>query len=506
MIHCDICHRPHHSTKLPFLCAVDARNRLYESRVEYARALIGHEDAERRVEAALASSEGGAKDPTPRSSAQVDRLRADEEASRDRTSQIIAQADRLRSEIDAARREIVAKKDAIARKKSDLASISAGTATRRNRQLEEVERSIQRLRYKWNRSADTMVATRAFLCEGSARLFGLRQVKKGSVKRYEIGGVEIFDLHAMNSKLCLLACLSPEVISTCLAHIAHILVLACHYLAIRLPAQITLPHSDYPRPTISPPSASYKHDEAPFPGSLASQIPAPTDGGEQKHFARPRPLFIDKALPTLAKEDPSAYSFFLEGVSLLAYDIAWACCSQGVSFGDKESYDDVCNMGQNLWRLLIGDQLHRRSVEPAFPSSLTPPTGSPRDDDRAEMTNPKSTIGRWSHGTLHSFLGGAEGSEFVRNFKILSPLKLADRLKKRLSSEAPMLEWEKIEGDELEDGFDDGVFVRGHGNAGRADLGAASVMSVRTVEPNGGVPGVASSARGTSGWTRLKHR
>ena len=164
-------------------------------------------------------------------------------------------------------------------------------------------------------------------------------------------------------------------------------------------------------------------------------------------------------------------------------------------------------MGQNLWRLLIGDQLHRRSVEPTFRASLTPPTGSPRDEDRGEITNPKSTIGRWSHGTLHSFLGGAEGTEFVRSFKIMPPLKLADRLKKRLSSEAPMLEWEKIEGDELDDGFDDGVLVRGHGSggsaAGRGDLGAASIMTARGVGSNGGV---SDSPKGTSGWTRLKNR
>jgi chromosome segregation ATPase len=199
MMHCDICHRPHHAKKLPFLCAVDARNCLYETRIEYAKALIENDEVERRVEAALPRS-GGPSKGNLKSSAQVDQLRDEEAASHDRTSQIIAQADRLRSEIEAARREIAAKKDAIARKKSDLASISAGTSTRRNRQLEEVERSAQRLRYKWNRSADTMAATRAFLCEGAARLYGLRQVKKGSVKRYEIGGVEIFDLHAMNSK------------------------------------------------------------------------------------------------------------------------------------------------------------------------------------------------------------------------------------------------------------------------------------------------------------------
>ena len=202
-MNCSICHRPHHAKKLPFLCAVDARNRLYEGRVEYAQALIQNEEAESQVNAAL---ERATQDQKPGSSARIAWLTAEEEAAADRTSQIIAQADRLRSEVDAARKEIAAKKDAIARKKSDLAAVTAGTSTRRTRQLEEVERSGQRIKYKWNRSADTMAATRAFLCEEAARLYGLRQVKKGSVKRYEIGGVEMFDLHAMNSKFACRCC------------------------------------------------------------------------------------------------------------------------------------------------------------------------------------------------------------------------------------------------------------------------------------------------------------
>ncbi|KXX80082.1 hypothetical protein MMYC01_202872 [Madurella mycetomatis] len=499
MMNCSICHRPHHAKKLPFLCAVDARNRLYESRVEYAQALMQTETDRSRVDAVLLSQAGESREQSAESQrAKADWLMAQEAAAADQTSRIIAQAELLKTKVDAARKEIAAKKDAIARRKSDLSSVAAGTQARRSRQLEETERSSQRSKYKWNRSADTMATTRAFLCEEAARLYGLRQVKKGSVRRYEIGGVEMFDLHAMNT-------LSPEVISTSLAHIAHILVLASHYLAIRLPAEITLPHRDYPRPTIFSLASSYKHGEVPFPGSaLSSQTPS---DGDQRHVPRPRPLFIDKPLPTLAKDDPSAYSFFVEGASLLAYDIAWACCSQGVSFGDKDSYEDVCNMGQNLWRLLIGDQLHRRSVEPTFPTSLTPPTGSPRDEDHGEMTNPKLTIGRWSHGTVHSFLGGAEGTEFVRNFKILAPLKLADRLKKRLSSEAPMLEWEKIEGDEVEDGFEDGVLVRGHGSGGSGarDLGVASIMTVRTVGTTRGLSD-GNTTRGTSGWTKLKNR
>lgn len=197
---CSICHRPHDAKKLPFLCVVDARNVLYESRVEYAQALIDSEEAERQVGAALAAQEGESPAQKSASSARIDWLKAEEAAARDRTNQIIAQAERLKREMEAARKEIAAKRDAISRRKSDLASVSAGLAARRQRQLEEVERSTQRLKYKWNRVADDMADIRAFLCEGSARLYGLRQIKKGSVKRYEIGGVEIFDLHAMNSK------------------------------------------------------------------------------------------------------------------------------------------------------------------------------------------------------------------------------------------------------------------------------------------------------------------
>lgn len=56
-------------------------------------------------------------------------------------------------------------------------------------------------------------------------------------------------------------------------------------------------------------------------------------------------------------------------------------------------------------------------------------------------------MGRYSHGTTHTFLGGAEGSDFVRSFKLPSPLKLADKLKKKLLSEVAVPEWEVLEDD-----------------------------------------------------------
>ncbi|KAM7209349.1 UV radiation resistance protein and autophagy-related subunit 14 domain containing protein [Naviculisporaceae sp. PSN 640] len=547
-MNCSICQRSHDAKKLPFYCAVDARNRLYKRRIEIVDALTRNEEIERKVNATLAAQvkEGQDRDSfEPR--ARMDLLKSEEQTAIETTSRIIEQAGRLKAEIDAARKEIEQKKEKIARRKSDFSSTSVGSSARKSRLLEETQRSTSRLRYKWNNIADTMAGTRAFLCEEAARLYGLRQVKKGSTRRYEIGGVEIVELHAMNG-------VSPEVISTSLAHIAHILVLASHYLAIRLPAQITLPHRDYPRPTIFTLNSSYRHDDVPFPGSAPIQIIS-ADEGEAQRTPRARPLYLDRPLPTLAKEDPQAYSLFLEGVSLLAYNIVWACCSQGVSVGDKDSFEDICNMGQNLWRLLIGEQLHRRSVEPTFPLPLVQASsgaGSPKNDGNGEMTKSKSLLGRWSHGTMFAFLGGAEGSEFVRGFKILAPMKLVDKLKKRLSSEAPLLEWETIEGDELDDGYQS----LSAGRAAAHDLGVESIMTVRTsagtnstysnkysdkynsdnrytdnnnnkyfdknaggfsnrYSNNAGHPdhgsstaaaGTTTSSKGTSGWTKLKSR
>ncbi|KAK1837249.1 UV radiation resistance protein and autophagy-related subunit 14-domain-containing protein [Podospora conica] len=482
-MNCHLCRRSHHPTKVPFLCAVDARNVVYERRVKIAKVLIESEQAEKQIER-IATGEAG---PSNNERFRVELMRSQEEEALDRTSQIIAQADRLRLEVEAARKELAEKKELIARRKVDLDSASTGTAARQARQLEDVKNDIQRKKAKWTRNAEMLAKTRAFLCERAARLYGLRQVKKGSTKRYEIGGVEIVELHAMSN-------ISPEQVSTSLCHMAHILVLACHYLAIRLPAEITLPHRDYPRPTIFSLASSYRHGDVGFPGSLSSDAGA----GPTGHSPRPRPLFIDKPLSTLAKEDASAYSLFLEGVALLAYDIAWACCAQGVSFGDKESYDDISNMGQNLWRLLIGDQVHRRSVEPTFFRSSSPLSGSPREEESMDMAKLKTLMGRWSHGTTYLNLGSAEGVEFVRTFKILSPIKLVDRLKKRLSTDAPMLEWETIEGHEadgIHDGMESEVLVRDP----RMDSSMAATNA-------GGTDGNPTKATGSSGWTKVKSR
>ncbi|KAK3354836.1 UV radiation resistance protein and autophagy-related subunit 14-domain-containing protein [Neurospora tetraspora] len=542
MICCSLCDRSHHG-RVPFLCAVDARNRLYPLRVQNARALIENEELERTV-----GEEEASKKPY------LDRLKSEMAAANARTAEIMAQCERLKRQTEQTRKEVEKKKDVLARKESDLSAMSTGVAARRNRQLEETQESIRRIRFKWAACADTMVSTRSFLCEEAARLFGLRQIRKGSSKRYELGGVEIIDLHALNS-------LSPEVINTSLANITHLVMLTSHYLAIRLPSQITLPHQDYPRPTILWPQASYQLEEPPFPAAMLSghhQQPGldgpPIDVEKTRSFPhRPRPLWIEKPLPALVKEDPQTAGMFIEAVCLLAHNIAWACCTQGLPFGlndSRDTYDELCNMGHNMYRLLIGDNLHRRSVDPnMFPSPSPSGQGgnetTPSEESATANNNPRLVIGRWSHGTIHNFLESLEGKEWLDRCRLPSPHRMSDRLKKRLINEAPMLEWEKIEGDELDDAFehDDGrlgILVKRRrrreeigGRDGRVndDFGVESVSTVvgagglsgaiareRSIGLSGNAAGSTDAAaaagtstgsagtRGTSGWTKLKSR
>ncbi|KAK7430106.1 autophagy protein 14 [Neonectria magnoliae] len=426
---CDICNRSHDTKRLPFLCAVDARNQIYDGRMKNLHLLIENESLQKQIRDILADTTKDRKSS----------LQAQQRAAEDRTTHILAAADKLRNDIKAAKEEIKAKKAALALRKSDIAAVSDGLIEHRAKQQKDIERATNVLKYRWSQTAEDMSNTRAFLS------------------------------------------LSPEVISTSLGHVSHLLMLASHYLAIRLPAAITLPHRDHPRPTIFNLPSSYKHGDMNFPvqaGGVAT--PSFDRYSESQHVPRPRPLFIDKPLPQLAKEDPATFSYFIEGVTLLAYDIAWACSTQGVPIGDKTYFEDICNMGRNLHNLLINQQTNRGNMfpMPAAPQIMSPDT----ENGEAQM----NWMGRFSHGTTFYFLGGAEGTEFAKSFKLPGPMKLADRLKKKLVSEVPAPDWEVLEDDawKVEDGPDN----------------ASNATEDKSTE------GKNSPRRGSSGWMKVKNR
>jgi hypothetical protein len=551
---CDICLRTG-GHKLPFLCPTDARNILYEPRVENVRILLEKDALNQQIIAITSPKNAtGPSEEASESTSGETRTRWDIEVAQterdisiDRTQEIIAQADRLRSKIEGAREEIARKKAIIARRKSELSSATNGLESRRNKQLEEIEKKAKMTKYKWNQLHGLTAQSRAFLCVETASLYGLRRLKVHDVWEYTIAGAPIIDLRAMNNA-------SAPQITTSLSHIAHLLVLSAHYLSLRLPAEITLPHRDYPLPTIMSLSSSYIYTNIPFPGSTpghsSSNSPSASRHVEPIKLPRPRPLFITKPLPFLAKEDPTAYSFFLEGATLLAYDVAWVCKTQGVPLGKSHptSFDDICALGRNLFNVLIGTTPRPPPGSRATSASSTPvstaastPTklkskakdalesGESGSDEtrRGGKNNIGSAVGHFSHGTAHTFLGSAEGNEFMNSFKLMSPRQLVDNLRPLLLNEVSSAEWEILDQDAWaeDDGRDlddDGVMVgarRGSddrperapgGGLGRFGGAVQSFMSMGTIMDAIEIVGGGDAARdrkpGTSGWTKLKSR
>lgn len=191
---CDICHHPHDAQRRPFLCAVDARNRIYEGRMKHLQLVLDNESLKAQIDELL-------DDAAKPNKHALDEIIAHRDAAEQKTDQILAAADRLRDDIQAARDEIQARKAAIARRRSDLVSVSAGIAERRAKQLREVEKSISMLKFRWSQSAEDMASTRGFLCTEAVRLYGLKRIaKKGVTGRYEyyLGKIPIVDLTSMD--------------------------------------------------------------------------------------------------------------------------------------------------------------------------------------------------------------------------------------------------------------------------------------------------------------------
>lgn len=194
-LECDICNRSHDTKRLPFLCAVDARNQIYEGRMKNLHLLIENEGLQQQISDLLADATTPTKD-------RKDSLQAQQRMAEDRTTQILAAADKLRNDIKAAREEIKAKKAALSLRRSDIAAVSDGLIERRAKQQNDVERATNMFKYRWSQTAEDMSSTRAFLCTEAARLCGLKRVKKGSPSHYEyyLGGLPVVDLTNMNCK------------------------------------------------------------------------------------------------------------------------------------------------------------------------------------------------------------------------------------------------------------------------------------------------------------------
>ena len=228
------------------------------------------------------------------------------------------------------------------------------------------------------------------------------------------------------------------------------------------------------------PAASYSKRQVVSAGTSPSNAtnvgPEPSAVSSLRAEPRPRPLFLHQSLVKLAKDDALGYAFFLEGVTLLAWDIAWLCWTQGVT-EEISSWEDICAVGRNLYKLLIL---------------------GPRDKSE--------TFGRRSHGTSHSLIGEAAGMDHLRGWKFQSHLKIVDKLKAALLNDMTNAEWELLDQEDLEmdrqEGVEDeAVLIRPKRLPGEA-TGQSRDRTLQSARQGAEVSG----AHEGNGWTKLKNR
>ena len=221
----------------------------------------------------------------------------------------------------------------------------------------------------------------------------------------------------------------------------------------------------------------------------------------------------------LAKDDPVAYASFVEGITFLAWDIAWLCKTQGMRIGD-DSWEEVCDMGKNLWQLLLQPQSRPPlSREVSSRDSPQKPTALQRLDNgaRTNYANDISDLppqGYFSHGTAFGYLAAAPGTEYMNNWRLHSPIRVIEKVKNMLLAERTGAEWEILEGKEWkiaenEAGTMDeviptsqfpveetGVLVKPHGMEKPVEEKSGELNMERGEE----------KGKSSSGWMKLKNR
>jgi hypothetical protein len=545
---CDICGKAG-SLSHPLHCITCARSYLEQPRIDLARTLIDKDGVEKHVKAviqgsgdkssqhvSLADSKGGLLVDRQECTHHLNwqRTKAETAEIQERMQLIAEQTDRLRGQMEITRKQLEAQRTANAQRKSDLSSATYGIESRRANELDKVQQHLKRIDYKSDKMHHDTMELRMQLCTTAAKLAGLkmtrRRNKDGSIKDvFNIGPgsrLRIWDLRDLTGMASSLVKLPytdayvdapPDQLSASLGAVAQLLVRVAAYMGIRLPAEITLPHNDYPQPTIFSPASSYHGKKVAFPGSTPSHSSSNSPEASRTidprvHLPKPRTLFVDRPLDHLSAEDPPAYSSFIEGVSLLAYNVAWLCRTQGMRESFKQ-WEDICPMGHILHRLLISQETYfRQRPENPLDKDMTAKSSS-----KAPLRKTPVGFGQLSHATSHSHMNIAENAQYLSGWSI-SPTKIVDELKAFLLAEQQAQEWDVLNQKEWEDMenliAEDPIVV---GEKRRDNTGVGDGRSFLTSTTSNSKTSPSQKAdvsegeqserrRGTSGWTKLKSR
>ena len=207
---CEICHRSV-SGRLPFNCALCARNALYQPRIQLAQTLLHTEslgkEVEQNVVGAPKKDKARASAPTRISDLNptwtVHHAASEQVISQDRTQTVLSHVEALREETQKIKSELAARKASLLKRRSEFISAKQELSQSQASAVEPVDKSIKRTEHRWDVMHSKTAESRLFLCREAALLYGLQQRKrkKGGSGRdiYLIGGVPIIDLRDLNS-------------------------------------------------------------------------------------------------------------------------------------------------------------------------------------------------------------------------------------------------------------------------------------------------------------------
>ncbi|KAI5304885.1 hypothetical protein KEM56_005759 [Ascosphaera pollenicola] len=503
---CFACGRsPSRSLPIKLTCPDCARIQIYKYRIDYAQVLLEKDSLGKQIDKATSLQETDANGahtnalsadatlaaPENRVSTSqcfIEQMTVRIDESRERTRTIRDQIDWLKSDIETKRAMHAKRKQEIAQHQSDFETATYEVDDRRRKALFKVENEAKKNKLFWNRVHATLAESRFYIAQELARDIAMlrrheSRTRDGKVMySYSIGGIKIVNLRGLNGKLppityyklpllrisydrtthsyTATTAADKDQLTASLSGIARLVFLVSYYFGVRLPAEICLPCAEHPLPTILSPATSYQR---PHQGiqilihsmyhSISYQSPGPT--AKSLH---PRPLSIAKPVPQLLREDPVATTSFLEGVGLLAWNIAWLARTQGIRQG-TDSWEEICDIGHNLHRLLIAPPPPLRPVTNQAPSTHS---RAPRNSIEESQPKPRSrlstassndsALGCYSHSSGHSFLCSAKGTEFMGTWKFAVPARFVEKVKNAVVNEISSAEWELLDGQDWNHG------------------------------------------------------
>ena len=492
---CGICSHELGRKRQP-TCPSCARATIYEFRIQQIQGLLGKEQSHKRIDTIIKAASTSDIVPQSPDAQSVDlaesskKIQVSSWSSQtaiidQRIQDIKEQQTLLKHQIKEAKADNDRRREEHGQRRSEIRRSQTELKIREPQLLEPLLSDTKRLRYKLDKVNNRMMQGRLQLCRETAYIAGLslrkRRTTDGRFRDdFTIGGIHIPDLRDLNTA-------RPDYISAVFTNVSRLLVTCCHYLSIRPPSEIVSQQAEMAYPAMLSLQSSYQSMD----GRSISMSQSTIQGVSSSRLlsgrsARPklRPLHLDKPLPVLAKEDPATYNLFIEGATLLAWNIAWLCKVQGMT--EIESWEDVCSTGKNLWQLfMIDTQIKDKST--VIKDALIP------------------RFGEYSHATSHKNLFDPSTADFMRSTTLPPLASISDRLKTHLLTEMSGAEWELVDEREWNDDQDEdrAVLLGSDRHAMESRMGVSFMTAVGDVDELMKEDGKAKSQ---SGWTKLKSR